>query len=417
MTSSVLSHTVNCVRQQEASDHHLLAHPNLFQEEAGQVLAHLRTAMTRLVEAAPGEVVRAADLTNLLGVRHSLAWEIYKVAKVTDPFEVVAYIPRAEAVHKALLAASERGFPENAIARVRKAHADFEALVKKHGGNRATFDAMIAALGRGQSDQLDFRHRRAAFRADAQLWGLQVRTLYRAFILQAGASPTLEEAAVISGVVALRALRPVPSVRLGRRLVALVKSGKDATPSEQAVTDPGPAVLKEFCTKPLPEIETIREGDAWADSIRLVGIGQMARVSCFVSDHLRDAPTPTPNPRCEVATIVSLPSEEFILDLVAPRGWTDPTTVQTATFGSIGRPELAASRNEALRMPTRGEVVYHGTSIDALHDAAVPRCGEMIRQVIAKHNWQNTEFDVYRCRLRYPILHSVVNLRVDAAKG
>ncbi|MFT3686911.1 MAG: hypothetical protein QM783_18650 [Phycisphaerales bacterium] len=39
----------------------------------------------------------------------------------------------------------------------------------------------------------------------------------------------------------------------------------------------------------------------------------------------------------------------------------------------------------------------------------------MVETVVKEHSLLGRRFDIYRCRVKYPVLHSVVRLRVNAA--
>jgi len=48
-----------------------------------------------------------------------------------------------------------------------------------------------------------------------------------------------------------------------------------------------------------------------------------------------------------------------------------------------------------------------GAGPDAIHLSDLPRYPEMIAQVCDRLGWDVSQFDVYRCRIEYPIMTSL----------
>jgi hypothetical protein len=56
-----------------------------------------------------------------------------------------------------------------------------------------------------------------------------------------------------------------------------------------------------------------------------------------------------------------------------------------------------------------------GTSVLPTPD--VPRYVEMADYVAERVRWDLDQFEVYRCRVEYPVMHSAVVIRFDLPKG
>jgi hypothetical protein len=46
----------------------------------------------------------------------------------------------------------------------------------------------------------------------------------------------------------------------------------------------------------------------------------------------------------------------------------------------------------------------------------VPRYTEMLRSLLAELGWANTQYDVYRVRVQFPVMQTLVCLAVNALK-
>jgi hypothetical protein len=374
---------------------------------AEPVLSRLRTAVRRLVDAAPTPVRRAADLQRALSVEGPLGWQIFRLAMVTDPFASVFYIPRAGSMAKVLRQAREQGFDAGAAAAVAVAFQEFERLVARQAGGRGNFDAMIAAMGRGASEQIDTKQRGAAFRANTHVWGLRVRTDYRGAIWHPGSRPGWEHGAMITGRIDLQHLRPTAVLGLLRGAV-----------TEEGGAPPGPSarthVLEEFCSSPCPRVEVIQGVDGFREVIRPSGVGAAAAVTFFGYLMALDWNQGRPQASWGARTLSTVPSEVMLTDLLIPRGWASPEAARVSTHGNLSDVQGVFADEESFTMPARETVQYLGHDLEMLHTPDVPRCPELVRSVIGQLGWLGTEYDIFRCRVRYPILHSMVALMVGA---
>ena len=109
-----------------------------------------------------------------------------------------------------------------------------------------------------------------------------------------------------------------------------------------------------------------------------------------------------------------MPCEVTIVDVLVPRGWTNPASVRTSTHGSVSLYEGVAVRIPDFELPIREDALYLGSDIRKLETPEIPRYRELVRERLGAHGWSSTVFDIYRARVLFPIVHAFVNLRVDA---
>src|SRR5262249_29479293 len=110
-----------------------------------------------------------------------------------------------------------------------------------------------------------------------------------------------------------------------------------------------------------------------------------------------------------------VPTEVALYDLMLPAGWSDPSTATVAVYGHLQDVQRAARRDRADRLPVSAALVHLGQDLDRFQTPLVPRCPEMIREMVRRMGWGDTRFDLFRCVIRYPVLHAGVATRVDAA--
>ena len=58
-------------------------------------------------------------------------------------------------------------------------------------------------------------------------------------------------------------------------------------------------------------------------------------------------------------------------------------------------------------------VMYLGQGLSVLPTREVPRYVELARYATDRLGWDADRFDVYRCRIEYPVMPSTVVLRFD----
>ena len=110
---------------------------------------------------------------------------------------------------------------------------------------------------------------------------------------------------------------------------------------------------------------------------------------------------------------MSVPCVEIISEMFVPAGWTDPTGARARVYARRHHPERVFAERRRDLLPQREMVSHfrpgdHLPSIDGAPDHA-----RAVQEVLRRHGVQDQPFDVYRCRVEYPILHSLVMLRTD----
>ncbi len=394
-------------------------HGSHFQDEARAALVSVRQAVGGFVEALPQPVRRAADLQRTLGVDKVLAWQVFRVWSAADPLHAARHIPSPGLLSRVLKAGADRGVPPGVIEGVAAACQGFESLVERHAGDRGSFDSMIAGLGAG-AIATTLRDRRAAFRANGRLWGLRAQTQIGCGIYHPSAGGC--DSLLITGYVGVQPLRPGARVRVSARsrarddaAIEAARTHSTADPAHPSGTPDLGAVelVEEFCSRPLPSFVT-REttGNMLETSLDFNGVGRSSAVTYFLRRLVPGWPPPG-DTWFGVGGTARVPSEALLVDMLVPAGWTDPRTAWANVFGNLFETERALDYHDEDRLTN--EVNEHlGDSRDRLRTLDCPRYQEMVEHVLERMGWHRTRFDIYRCRVRYPILHACVSAGVTA---
>jgi hypothetical protein len=89
-----------------------------------------------------------------------------------------------------------------------------------------------------------------------------------------------------------------------------------------------------------------------------------------------------------------------------------PLTPELIVFGDLlGGPEYPGGGREPPRLPVDESVDYLGKGSTVVATSDVPRYVELARCVFERLGWDGEHFDVYRVRVAYPVVPSIVVMR------
>jgi len=394
-----------------------------FEVEAARVLQRLRTTLAEVIASVPGAVSKPAELRRALGIDMNLSCKLFKVISASGCLAAGPHVPGTAALRTFLNAASKAGVREQVIASATVAAAEFERFVASHAGDRAAFNSMVSSVATsGDAAQIALQHRRAAFRAQRHIFGIQARAQVKCVVAQPANDPRMLDCAQITGFVSLGQLRANAPLVVSRVLIAnddgtlreIEREPLDPTPDQQH----GIALLREFCSQPPPRFRMVQvaPGTAYGE-LMSNGVGKKAAVTC-IEGHLARAAVPRYREEANRiganAAKIRIPCEVLLLDLL----------VHEETFGALTPiaftcaehlGEVAASGvcEEWRRLEPRESVAYLGKGPSALYAPEVPRYAELGRYVFHRLGWDGERFDVYRCRVEYPVLPSTVVMVFD----
>jgi hypothetical protein len=401
-----------------------------FEEQATTVLRRLRAAVAGVIDGLPGaaSIARAADLQRALDVRSTLAWQVYRLARTTDPLPEGSTIPGTGAMNRFFDAAVARGAPETVVEAARQAVREFKGVVQAHAGDRSAFDSMISSLGGQASAAVDLQHRRAAYKANSHIWGVRAKAQLSCLILRpAPSDPERVDMLGVRGLIGLRRLRPNATWEISRsrqsesdgrvlqrhdpkRVIPIDPPGADDTP--------GFSLLQGFCSQPLPKFKSVR-GPAGFASVELepTDIGNKAALTCLFGDvypgfFARYCDPDDPDPVFTSHSMVRTPCEVLVHDvMITPAVLSEPA--EPLVFSDLRTVDPAFAGRSRDLLPTSASVVHLGRGPQVLSSANVPRYAEMVQYALDRAGWDARQFDVYRCRVEFPVMPSSVMVRFE----
>lgn len=365
-------------------------------------------AVAKLIQALPAGTKRSADLRRSLNLDAALAWQIHTLARGEDALTSARVVPKAGAMERFLAAARGQGLPSSMTEEAREAYVAFERLVADHAGDRETFDAMVSGLRPEDAAGL-LRIRRAAYKANAAVWGLTVRCTLNAVVFHE--RPTGEH-----DCMSVRARVGVQRLQ-ERAAIGIYASGRtwggSTYPPEGAprVAVDECQLLEEFCSAPMPRVERVATPDGGArDYLKLEGLGKASEVTAYWRNLSLNFPggSRTPPHGCTIPCLE--PTEMTVADLLIPRGWADPRTASLHV--TPANTPVGPGPGGLQQLPCEVKVSHLGNSLDSLYTVHSPRYVEVMERGIKELGWAATEFDIFRCVVPYPVMHAAVHIKV-----
>ena len=318
--------------------------------------------------------------------------------------------------------------PKTVVDTARQAVREFKGVVQAHAGDRSAFDSMISSLDGMTSAAVDLQHKRAAYKANSHIWGVRAKTQLSCLVLRPSPSnPEMVDMLGIRGLIALRRLRPNATWEISRsrqsetdgrvlerhdpkRVIPIDPPGADDTP--------GFSLLQRFCSQPLPKFKSVRGPSGFASvELEPTDIGNKAAVTCLFGDLYpaffeRFCEPDDPEPVFSAHSMIRTPCEALVHDvMITPTLFSEPAEPLVYSDLRAVDPVLAGRVRDLL--PTSASVVYLGKGPQVLSSPDVPRYAEMVQYALDRAGWDARQFDVYRCRIEFPVMPSSVMVRFE----
>lgn len=397
--------------------------PGTFREEASAVMTRLRNALRGLLAAVPGSIQSPKELQDALGINYKLAWQVHRIASASNPLEEAGSAPGAAAFEKFLRHVEKRaGTPAGRVAAARDAVDEFGAMIRRHAGDRATLDTMLSGLSGEAPERIELNQRKAAYRANSHIWGIQIRARIACIIIQPSKDdPRRIDLVMVRGVIGLKQLRRGRPFVISSVVHLDSENVVDSRPEiEQlglAQPSHGINLLREYCSDPLPDIR-----NRMTDQGRLVtelmnrDVGASTAFTGFLCDIFRKNDAryrEESNFELVLGSNIQYPTEVNVIDVFVRRGTygADPLPFRSECRSLTGGAEPYAADHDVLFRET--SIEHLGRGAESLHSPDYPRYTEMVSHVMGRLGWATEEFEAYRHRQMYPIMPSAVVTVMD----
>jgi hypothetical protein len=404
--------------------------PVSLEGSAASVMAELQHACASLLDAFPAGITRPIHLERALQVDKKLAWQVFRLGRSSQPMAEAGNVPPRTAVRRLLAAAEQANLPKNVIARTEQAFERFDAFIAEHGGDRSDVVSMLGGLGFDGGGEAHLKTRKTLFRGNGSVWGIQTAIYTKTVVFQRGLAPDkrVDDVVIINGYIGLQRLRSTAPMALNSFIYAVNQPetvggrGKDELRQIGSFEPPpqrtigGMEVLAPFSSQPLPEmIERTDHTGKVETELVFPASGRSGAITLYTAQVMRSAAEGEQS-QYSSNVAVSLPIETFVTDLLVPAGWTDPGSARMGVYGRRGAVDRVIEFRAADLIPQREAITYMGSLEVSPPVAGAPQHADAVRDMLLRLGWLGARFDVYRCTVKYPVLHTMVRIAVDTVK-
>jgi hypothetical protein len=261
--------------------------------------------------------------------------------------------------------------------------------------------------------QHELRIRRDLFKGHAHVWGIQAVAVVATFAIHRRPGPEMIlDSAMINGTIGIQRRRH--GVPLTYRFNTVNDPAAEQAPRQpEAHQALGLEWIPEFTTEPFPELVA----RVTPEGLRLTEVsfppsGRAGAVTLYSTQ--RDlAGAKGDQADYTLNNSVSTPSEALTLEMLVPEGLSDPQTVRATVHGRRDDPAKAIERRTVDLLPQRETAMYLGALTAFPAVAGAPRHHEAVEHVLTTVGWLGERFDVYRCTVAFPLMHTTIGLTVD----
>lgn len=370
-------------------------------------------AMRALAAEIPAESKTPNELARVLKVHRTLASRLLNALRTDDPLAAVSRMPRSEGLRIFLQAAKSR-VPPDAHGRAYTALRMFERTIKEELGGWNGFDAAITEWLPDARARFEIANKQLAFKGIANLMGVHADTQLNTVIYYPDASGQKCDIVLIEGLTNLHRLRPsarvpvashVPRPHAPQPLECVMGNTDPDDPR------PGNPLLKEFCSRPYPELEVVKNGDMVTYVLAGNEIGVKSAVDVFAANMVRSGrplyrSAEEPPTRRHWSVGVNLPTKTLVMNaLLHEDVWPgDPELllydVHIPGMSIPGDPTRDVDR---LDMMESIQPLGKGAARFRLNE--VGRNVEMVQYVCDRLGWDSGRLRGYRVRVQYPLMH------------
>lgn len=397
-----------------------------FEQAATVILGSLQHALLDTFAASPSEIRKAGDVEHAFGINHLLGWQLYRIAHAQNPLAAGMHVPARVSMKKFLTAAARRRIPAETLRRVSDTFDAFEQLVETDAGDRDELDAMLGAFLPEERRKQDLAARQALFKASSQLRGVAAEADVAAMFFHLSEDGSVVDRVTLNGQLGMRRTRPEAHIIIGSGDSSANLPFPLLTLDGRPASGPWGALLPQFSTSPLPEVETHELGGMSFYRVAGQDVGLRSAIDLVIADR-RHGALPRylapGKPRFGGPSYaVEQPVKRSTLDVfvhrdvfpgIAPRLWVYDTTARgpVTTFEDPTRAFDLIDTHDAIRTLPPLTAGLAGARLPH-----APRYVEMLEHVYRSAGWDPAEFRGYRLDVQFPMPGTVYMLGFELPK-
>lgn len=123
-------------------------------------------------------------------------------------------------------------------------------------------------------------------------------------------------------------------------------------------------------------------------------------------------------PEIGLRSWIRIPGEVMVYDILLPRALDRPLRKEVAVYTDRSRTSLSAplALTQDDLLCVEETVTYRGSGASVLNIPEMPRYREAVEYAMGRMGWNLEDYDVYRCRVEYPVVQSVARISLYLEK-
>jgi hypothetical protein len=400
--------------------------PGAFVRAASACVREVQAAMTDLLDDAGLAGAKPTHIGRALKLDKTLAWKIARFIEDPDPDSAARHMPGSAGVEIVLKAAAKHGVTKPRVDAVRLADERLREFMRKHAGDRRSFEAMLAKGGR--DDKIESEERKSLFKSGSAIWGVRAKAQMLMLALRPSSTdPERIDVLQLGGMFEFERLRAdVPWII--RRLTNRTDQGSSSLEFAREPLDPngstggGVPLVREFCAGEIPEIRQFESAEGVVyDELAPSVVGRHGAVT-FVSGEIYRGAIPLArsedNTEGRYKLTVRTPVESVMFDLLIHRDLAHFGAPVMRTFGLIeDRPSAGGASRERAALYDPEDAIGLGDP-PRLQTPRLAGYAGMIDRAFEMGGWGDvSEFRAYRAEMSYPPIPCEVMLTSELREG
>ncbi len=373
----------------------------------------LLAGLVKVLDQIPGGDSGPQRLAKELGIDKVLASRILKAVRAPDPMSVVHRVPGPEPMRRLLKASSKLGVNPEDVLRANGAVDRYESLIRSEIGDRSALEAILSAWVPEARRDFELRRKQAAFRAMSQLKGAQADVYSEAAILYPSDDGEHIDIVWIKAVIGLHRLRPGVHVKFTSRRQIEDQSGRNTfTLAGDSVDGVASTTLAEYCSSPVPSLDTHHAGEAVHYLLEGHEFGvstSIDLVTCEVNS--AEIPRYIPKDRDRKAwasSDLNIPSRRTHFDVFVHKDLYTQSFPELRIYDTTinGQADINDPSRDVDQLDLLESIENLGSGLSRFGSSFVPKYRQMLEEVCSTLQFDGSSLRGYRCISDYPIYGS-----------
>ena len=222
-----------------------------------EVVAPLQATLRTLYEEL-GRPKNTVVMQRQLGVGNTICWQVMRIIRANSAVGVAMHAPLPLAMFQFIEAAERVGVSARVISDVRRASERFRMFVKERAADQSAFQTMVAGVSEeDDGEKIQIRHRRAAYRADSHIWGVQRDVYGIIMFVRRSQEGDFYDLALLMCQFGYRRLRSRASATVFAFGDVAEWGDSMRSLDAEAMEKYGAPLVAEFCSNPIPQLERV----------------------------------------------------------------------------------------------------------------------------------------------------------------